>query len=78
MPTYSIQDSETSESFEVNMKFSELEAYFLAHPHHKQIFTRFPGLGDPIRLGMRKPDNGFRDVLKTVQSHHKRNEINTW
>lgn len=25
-----------------------------------------PGIGDPIRLGLQKPDNGFRDVLRRI------------
>lgn len=78
MPIYSIMNKQTEEVFEVNMKFTELEAYLSDEPNLKQIFTKFPALGDPVRLGRRKPDDGFRDVLRTVQSHHKRDSINTW
>lgn len=78
MPIYSIMNTETQEVFEVNVKFTELDSYLSERPTHKQVFTKFPGIGDPIRMGTRKPDDGFRDVLRTVQSHHKKNEINTW
>jgi hypothetical protein len=78
MPVYSIMNTETNEVFEVNIKFAELEQYLETNPNLKQVFNKFPGLGDPVRLGMRKPDNGFRDVLKTVASHHRKNDINTW
>jgi hypothetical protein len=78
MPIYSIKNIETDEVFEVNMKFSDLEKYLSDNPSHKQIFTRFPGTADPIRMGIRKPDDGFRDVLRNVQHHHKRNSINDW
>jgi hypothetical protein len=71
-------DSDTEEVFEVNMKFAELEDYFKQNPNHKQVFNKFPGLGDSIRLGIRKPDDGFRDALREVKHHHKRNSINTF
>ena len=78
MPVYSIMNKETEEVFEVNMKFTELETYLSDNKNLKQVFTRFPGIADPTRLGIKKPDNGFRDVLQNVGHHHKKNEINTW
>lgn len=78
MPRYSIKNQDTNEVFEVDMKFAELAPYLSEHPTYKQVFTRFPGTADPMRLGRTKPDNGFRDVLKEVSSAHKRNIINTW
>ena len=27
----------------------------------------FPGLADPIRLGLRKPDDGFKDMMKRMK-----------
>lgn len=78
MPIYSVMDTNTEEVFEVNMKFTELEKYLSENSHIKQIFTKFPALGDPMRLGIRKPEDGFRDVLKNVSSYHKKNVINTW
>lgn len=78
MPIYSVLNTETNESFEVNMKFSDFEEYLEKNKNLKQIFTKFPSIGDSIRMGVRKPDDGFRDVLKNVQHHHKKNSINTW
>jgi hypothetical protein len=71
-------NTDTEEVFEVNMKFSELEDYFKQNPHCKQVFNKFPGLGDSVRLGIRKPDDGFRDALREVKNSHKRNSINTF
>lgn len=78
MPIYSVRDNTTNEEFEVNMKFSELENYLKENAHLQQIFNKFPGLGDPVRLGLKKPDDGFRDVLRNVRHHHKKDNINTW
>ena len=78
MPIYSMRDKETQEEFEVTLKFSELDTYLSENPHLQQTFNKFPGIGDSIRLGVRKPDDGFRDVLRTVRHHHKKDNINTF
>lgn len=78
MPIYSAMNKDTQEVFEVNMKFAEFEQYLKDNTNITQVFNKFPALGDSVRLGMRKPDNGFRDVLKTVSSNHKKNIINSW
>jgi hypothetical protein len=69
---------DTDEVFEVNMKFTEFEQYLNDNTNITQVFTKFPALGDSVRLGMRKPDDGFRDVLRNVKHHHKKDSINTW
>jgi len=78
MPIYSMCNIETQEEFEVVLKYSELEQYLKDNTHIKQIFNKFPGFGDPVRLGIRKPDDGFRDVLRNVRHHHKKDSINTF
>ena len=78
MPVYSMKNTETQEEFEITLKYTDLEQYLNDNTNIKQIFKRFPGTGDPMRLGLKKPDDGFRDVLRTVAGHHKKNDINTW
>lgn len=78
MPTYSFKDENTLEEFEKVMSNSERELFLEENPHIKQTFTKFPGVVDPARVGVKKPDDNFRDVLKNVKHHHKRDNINTW
>lgn len=78
MPIYSVMNKDTEEVFEVNMKFTELEQYLKDNPNLTQVFNKFPALGDSVRLGLRKPDDGFRNVLQNVKHHHKKDSINTW
>jgi hypothetical protein len=79
MPIYSVMDRNTNEVFEVNMKFTEFEQYLKENSDNiKQVFTKFPATGDPVRLGKVKPDDGFRDVLRNVRHHHKKDSINTF
>jgi len=76
MPVYSMRNNETQEEFEVNIKYSELEDYLKENPHIQQVFTRFPNSGDSVRMGLRKPDDGFREVLQKGKEAHKYNKIN--
>jgi hypothetical protein len=78
MPIYSMRNNETLEEFEVTLKYSELEQYLTDNTGIQQIFNKFPGFGDPVRLGLKKPDDGFRDVLRNVRHHHKKDSINTF
>jgi hypothetical protein len=78
MPIYSMRNDNTQEEFEVVLKYSELAGYLEDNYHITQIFNKFPGFGDPVRLGIRKPDDGFRDVLRNVRHHHKKDSINTF
>jgi len=83
MPTYNFRNINTNEEFEITMKISELDEYKNTHPELQQLLNRPPSIGDPVRMGLRKPDDGFRDVLKNVKSHHQgsrsiQNKINTW
>ena len=70
MPTYSFRNTETNEEFESIMSMAERESYLQNNPHIKQTIKKAPEIGDSVRLGIRKPDDGFRDVLKNVKHHH--------
>lgn len=78
MPTYTFEDINTGERQEKTMKIAELDDFRSNNSHLKIVITGAPALGDPMRLGIMKPDNAFRDVLKNVQHHHKKDNINTW
>lgn len=79
MPTYSFINKQTGEEFDIMMSMSELDSYKASNPHLEQTITSAPALADPTRLGMRKPDSGFRDVLKRIKKASGRNnKINTW
>lgn len=78
MPTYTFENTTTGEIIEESMKISELDDFKLHNPHLKQKIARAPSIGDSVRLGLRKPDDNFRDVLKNVKHHHKKDNINTW
>ena len=81
MPTYSFRNKETGEEFDEIMSISKLDQYKIDNPHLEQLLGT-PPLGDPVRLGLKKPDDTFRDILKQIKKNNDskrvRSTINTW
>ena len=71
MPIYSMRNIATGEDFEVNIPYSELKDYLESEDNIVQIFNKFPGMADPVRIGITKHDSGFKEVLEKVKSNHK-------
>lgn len=80
MPTYSFRNKETSEEFDLVLKMSERETFLQENPHLEQIHTSAPRCIEAARLGRMKPDQGFRDVLKSMKQNkaYTGNKINDW
>ena len=79
MANYTFYNSKTKKTFDIDMPISELDSYKAQNPHLEQQIKTAPALADPTRLGIRKPDSGFRDVLKRIKKASGRsNKINTW
>jgi len=77
MANYTFLDTNTNEEFDISMSISELDNYKKANPHLIQQL-RATAIADPTRLGLKKPDSGFRDLMKDMKSKHRRSSINTW
>jgi hypothetical protein len=56
---------ETGELTELRMKIAELAPFKKDHPE-LEICVEAPAVGDPVRLGVKKIDSGFRDVLHSI------------
>ena len=78
MPTYSFRDKNTDETFDRLMTYSQKVEFLQENPHLESVILSAPGIGDPVRLGLKKPDQGFRDVLKNMKSNkaYTGNKIN--
>lgn len=68
MPTYKFKDNESGEEFEKFMSISAREDYLKQNPHITQMVNGSPSIGDPVRLGLRKVDGGFKEVLQKIHS----------
>jgi hypothetical protein len=78
MPKYDFRHRESGEIVELTMRISEKEEWLKANPQYESVILGAPSLGDPLRLGLRKPDQGFREVLQKAKAAHPRGDINTF
>jgi hypothetical protein len=78
MPTYNFINKDTGEITEKFFSIRLREEYLKDNPQLESILLGAPSLGDPIRLGIRKPDQGFREVLQKAKAAHPRGNINTF
>lgn len=81
MPTYSFRNILTGEEFDQIMPIKKLDQYKIDNPDFEQLLGT-PSIGDPVRLGLKKPDDTFRDILKQIKknndSRRVRSTINTF
>ena len=68
MPTYVFKNTETGEIFEKILKMSELDNYKVQYPTHQRHYDsdNIPAFADPVRVGVRKTDSGFKEVLQKI------------
>lgn len=71
MPTYSYHCKDCDTSFDKLLKLADIETPQAcpkcATPTERHIGGA-PGFGDPMRMGRMKPSDGFRDLLRAIDS----------
>lgn len=70
MPLYTIHNTETSECSEIFMSIADFDKFLIENPHIIQQYIKAPCYGDSIRLGRKKPDQGFRDILTHIKTKY--------
>lgn len=65
MPTYTFHNKETGEVFDKIMSWNSREEYLKENPNLETIIGA-PSFGDPVRLGVRRTDDGFKEVLSKI------------
>ena len=77
MPTYSLYKIAKPKKVwdEFFTSWNKLQEYLAENPDTAQAINNFTGIGDPYRMGMRKPDDSFRDILRNVKSKHRGSTI---
>jgi hypothetical protein len=75
MPTYMFNNKETGEITEVSMKISELDPYRASNPNLETIIQA-PMICDPVRVGARKMDTGFKEVLQKIHERTPGSKLN--
>jgi predicted nucleic acid-binding Zn ribbon protein len=74
MPTYRFRDKDTGLEFDKFMSISSRDDYLKTNPNYEQVIQGTM-LGDSIRLGVRKNDSGFNEVLSRINSANPRSNL---
>lgn len=82
MPTYEYHCAACDHQFEKNMRISVMDVP-TQEPcpscHEMQVERLFPSIapsiGDAVRLGIRRPDEGFKDVLRKIHDANPQSNI---
>jgi putative FmdB family regulatory protein len=75
MPFYDFKCNECSEIFSISCRIAEKDNQqcpSCKSTKYESHHTAMPAFGDPVRLGVRKIDDGFREVLSRVGSTNGR------
>lgn len=67
MPSYTFKNTATEEVFELFLSIAAMEQFLAENENIQHHHTEAPSLGDPIRLGLKKPDAEFRDLMKHIK-----------
>jgi hypothetical protein len=77
MPFYNIRNKPTGHEWQELCSWSELQQLLEKFPEFELLPSR-PNFGDPIRMGITKPPESFRDLLRNMKKHKPRSRINTF
>jgi hypothetical protein len=66
MPLYEFKNKETGEVIEKFMSFTAREDYLVQNPNMEVVISGGNPLIDPVRLGVKRPDAGFKEVLQRI------------
>lgn len=58
------------------MKIAEMEKFLKEKPHVVIEITKAPSIGDSFRLGVRRPDETFKDRLRDIKQRFPGSNIN--
>lgn len=75
MPLYEFRNKETDERFEKFMSISSREDYLKENPNIEPVIG-LPPLIDPVRLGVHKADQGFKEVLQRIHEKTPGSQLN--
>ena len=67
MPIYSFVDDTDGREWTEEMSMAEREVFLEGNPKVRQLILKAPMYGDPVRMGVKKPDPGFIDRLKHIK-----------
>ena len=74
MPTYTFRNKDSEEIFDKIMSWDSREEYLKENPN-LEVLIGAPAMGDVVRLGIRKPDQGFNEVLSKIHAANYKSNL---
>lgn len=74
MPTYTFLNKDTGEVFDKLMTWNDRQTYLEQNPM-LEVVIGAPAMGDSVRLGIRKNDDGFREVLSKISAANYKSNL---
>jgi hypothetical protein len=73
MPLYTLTNDETNETWQEWMSKEEIDLFLQENPScYIDFSSAGPGLHSGIGLGVRKPDENFKDLLGEMKKAHNK------
>lgn len=77
MPLFDFIDNNTKQEFEMFMSNQQKDIYLQENPHIKQLLNSTLISMDGSRfMSVRRVDNGWKDVLRKIDSRNPNNDLN--
>ena len=73
---YEFRNKETNEVIEKFMSMSSREEYLKENPNMEAVISGGSHFIDPVRMGIRKPDQGFKEVLQRIHEKTAGSQLN--
>jgi hypothetical protein len=76
MPLFEFRDKETGEVIEKFMSLSSREEFLKENPNMETVISGGAAFIDPVRMGIRRPDQGFKEVLQRIHEKTAGSQLN--
>lgn len=76
MPLYEFRNKNTGEVFEKMMSISAKAEYLEQNPNIESYISGAPPLMDPVTVGVRRTDQGFKEVLQRIHEKTPGSQLN--
>lgn len=76
MPLYEFRNKTTGEMFEKMMSISAKADYLKENPDIESVISSAPPLMDPVAIGVRRTDQGFKEVLQRIHEKTPGSQLN--
>lgn len=74
MPLYTFKNKDSGEVFDKLMSYASREEYLKENPN-LEVVLGATAMGDSVRLGIRRNDDGFREVLSKISAANYRSNL---